>query len=142
QAVGDGVLDAAGLLVRVRAVGEAAAGEERAELGEVARDFLRVDVPQFHLPDARRINHPAAKFELQQAGAGRRVTALAALFADFARFQLQARLDGIQQRGFSDAALPRKSARAILQQVPQAWDAGSTFRTREDDIIAQLGIEA
>ena len=63
------LLDRAAVLVRVRAVGEAAQRHKRPKLGEEALHFLGDDVPQLELADARRIDDPAAEVELGSARA-------------------------------------------------------------------------
>src|SRR3954465_10627125 len=66
QVVGHGVFHAAGGFVRVRAVGEAAAIDEGADVAEEAGDFSGDYVPKLKLTDARRIDHVAALRQAKQ----------------------------------------------------------------------------
>src|SRR5262249_16803362 len=53
----DGVLDGAGGLVGVRAVGEAAGRHIRPELAEITLDLARLDAPELELAQAGRVHH-------------------------------------------------------------------------------------
>ena len=103
--------------------GKAHNGYIRPKLGEEAFHFFRDDVPQLKLPDARRIDDPAAEFETDQLGGRRRVPAFLVHFADRADAQRQFRLNRVQQRRLADAALPRKDRGAILQQLAKPVEA-------------------
>src|SRR4051794_29674179 len=56
----DGVLDGAFVLVGVRAVGELAEGDVRAELDEMALDLARLDGPELELAEAGGVDDVAA----------------------------------------------------------------------------------
>ena len=57
----DCLANSTGILVRVRAVLEAAPGEKRAEFGEVAVHVIACEVPEFELADARGVTDPATE---------------------------------------------------------------------------------
>src|SRR5262245_33714361 len=101
----NGPFDGAVLLVRVGAIGEAAQGHEWPKLREEALHFLRQQVPQLKLANARRIDHPAAEVQLDQLRRRGRVPALLCRFTDLADTQPQVRLHRIEQRRFANTAL-------------------------------------
>src|SRR5262245_18708838 len=84
HAVGDGVFDGAGGLVRVGAVGKAAEADVGADVAIITGDLLWHDVPELKLPDPGRIDHEAAYPQRNQPGHCRRVLALFVLSADLA----------------------------------------------------------
>ena len=65
QVAVDGLFDGTVRFVRVRTVGKAAARDERPEFDEEALDLFGPHVPELHLADARRVDHPAAEIELR-----------------------------------------------------------------------------
>ena len=108
----DGVLDGAAGFVGVRAIGESARGNVRTELDEAALEFGGIDVPEFELAEAGRIDDVAAEFQADEFGVGGGVFPFAGPIGNLGDAEVQAGLDGVQEGALADPALTRKGGRA------------------------------
>ena len=107
-----------------------------------ALDLFGPHVPELHLADARRVDHPAAKIERMQNGGARCVPALARPVADDVGFQPQVGLHGIEQRRLAHAALPGDHGFVAAEQALQILDARRGRRAGQHDLVAESGIHS
>lgn len=98
EPAGDGALDGAAVLVRVRAIGVSAQVHERVELDEEALDLACGNVPKLELPQAGRVHHPATSGKLNELCRRGRVPALLVDVADVSHLEAEAGLDGVEER--------------------------------------------
>lgn len=141
-AVGDGVFDGAIVLMRVGAVGKAARVDVRPEVPKKAFDFVGRDIPELELADARSIDDVSARAQRQQPCRGCRVFSLFGILADRLDMQVERRIDGVEQGGLSNAALPGHHAGLARQPASQSFDPEAGFCTQEHDFVAHLRVGA
>ena len=127
-AVGHGVFHGAAGFVRVRAVGKFAAAYIGPQIAHPAANLFRHHVPKLKLPNARRVDDITAGRQRNQFGGRGRVPTFLRFGADRGNAQVQFRLDRVQQRGFSDAALPNDDARSPTDYAAQPLDTKSARR--------------
>src|SRR5262245_1477622 len=118
----DGFLDRATGLVSVRAVWEPAMRNIGTELDEVALELAWNDSPELELPEPRRIDHVASFPQLDQFGGRRGVLALERPLRHLANFQVQSRLDHVQERALAHAALAGDRGQPLREQGPELVD--------------------
>ena len=135
--IGYGPLDGTLIFVSMTAVGKTALVNERPDVAKVPGDLFRDDVPQLHLPDARRVDQ--VTFSIQrllrivfaffigilsrdrkwnQLSRRCRVASFLIFRADGADSQLQTRFDRVEDRALSYATLPRHNTVAAMNQSP------------------------
>ena len=112
--------DGAARFVRVRAVVEAASGCRAHHLGEVVPQFGVVDVDQPEALDAGRVDHRPAAGQRIHRREGRRVAPLVMALGDFARADVERRVDCPDERRLAHARVARDERAAPRQQLPDA----------------------
>ena len=127
-AIGGRVLDGTAIFVRVRAIGEPAATDERPQVAEKGGDFFGNHIPQLELPDAGRIDDVSATIQRNQLSRRRRMPTLLCFVADGADAQMQIGLNRIEQRRLADTTLAGDDTLLIGNQPPQPFDTEPGFR--------------
>src|SRR5690606_9566044 len=105
---------AAGFVVVLTAHAKLTPPHKRGHLAEIEGDIAAVYLPDAEDADARRIDHRAAKVELEQLHRRGRVLALATFaLADRADARAQTGLNGVEQAGFANAGLADEDRQLI-----------------------------
>ena len=84
-------------------------------------DIFRVYLPKMKFPHAGQVADHAAGFEFDQFRVGGRVPACPGGLADFARPQLEARLQPVEQAGFADSRRPHKERDPASQEAQELF---------------------
>src|SRR4051812_21996635 len=111
--------------MRVRAVGELAEGDIRAKLDEVGVELARLDPPELELAEPGGVDDVAARLESDQLRGRGRVLSLVSPVGDLADAEVEARLDGVQERALAHAALAREGGSPARDQGPEPVDPAS-----------------
>src|SRR5215217_7209504 len=129
--------DPAARLADVAAITVAALADEGPHLGKAAGQLPRLDAPESHLAESRRIHQEAPSVERQHHRGHRGVLAPAHPGADLPDPELESRLHGIEQAGFSGTGWAGHYGDASLQGFGKLIDALPGLGTGRVDHVAR-----